>query len=268
MRVLEKILLQLALIIASRRPIPRMYSLGVDSPQSQHYVGVAIEDNTNPKLRFVVQKRFMASLDRFQGRYYVDGMDEPKDACISLTWLSTPKVKITRIYGSLQLDYDSTLKFLGQTATVKHIRIFRRQRRDQRQFNKNFRFSAELAETLRKLFQWQESRARKRAEMAWDWNFNALDAMNALYPTEIWGHKDNNFFFLRFQLALDALVSNGDLERTSGETNKYKLSPKALKTLSDIEIEKSRHQDSAKSTLWLVILTGVIAFFALIEAFQ
>jgi len=267
LNILNLITLQVALSVALRRPMPSRYSLEVEDPQSQHFVGVAIEDEDSPKLRFIVQRRFWKNLSRFQGRYYERGMSESVEACMSISWLSNPKVRITRVYGPLQIEHTSKLEFLFHSLTLAHVRLFRKQRRDQRYFNKSFQFSAELAETLKKLVLWQEEQAKDSGDLGWDWQFHHLDALSALYPPEIWEHHESNFFVVRFKLVLDALVENGDLIRTEDISN-YRISPQALNTLSSVEIEKSRHQDSAKLSKWLVGLTGVIALATFLQIWK
>ncbi|MFO0389576.1 MAG: hypothetical protein ACK502_07665 [Alphaproteobacteria bacterium] len=94
--------------------------------------------------------------------------------------------------------------------------------------------------------------------------FSAFQLMTELRSSKWIYHPHSQKAKRRLDLFLDAFVASGDLVR---DGIGYTLDPRAIQTLGDFHESKRRHTDAIR-TQWLIgILTFIIAFAAIVQAY-
>ncbi|MCB5187574.1 hypothetical protein LG200_06080 [Methylobacillus caricis] len=91
--------------------------------------------------------------------------------------------------------------------------------------------------------------------------FTLHELMAEMYGFLYFSQNDRNWHAQKIKYQLASLVETKDLEE-SGH-NAYKVAGLAWKSLSDFQEENRRHRDSARMQFIILLLTLVIAFFAI-----
>ncbi|MCH9053996.1 MAG: hypothetical protein IIA72_23590 [Proteobacteria bacterium] len=87
--------------------------------------------------------------------------------------------------------------------------------------------------------------------------------MGLIYGDRWEGHPDNWQLFQYYVLVLDSLVDSGDLIL---ENNVYRLSPRALSTLAQLEEDNRKHGDLVTLQYIIAGLTLALVIVGIIQA--
>jgi hypothetical protein len=97
-----------------------------------------------------------------------------------------------------------------------------------------------------------------------DYVATSVTMIYQLYPQRTWLHPQLESLLAYYSTILDSLVVTGDLKC---EGAFYRVTPKALVTLSEFECEERRHKRLVNQQRWIVILTVVLAIVGAIQAY-
>jgi len=95
--------------------------------------------------------------------------------------------------------------------------------------------------------------------------FSEFDLVNQFHTARIWDHPAGGRTRRYYGLVLDSLATSGELEKP--QSHEYIVSPKALTTLAEYELEERRHKDAQKTQRRIVYLTIMVVITALIQAY-
>jgi len=96
-------------------------------------------------------------------------------------------------------------------------------------------------------------------------DINSIDLMSSLYSIRWIVHPDKDAQETKLILYLDSFVESGDLICTNNHYS-YTITGKALLTLDEYEKSERRHQDNVRLQRLMVLLTLIMAFFAMVQA--
>ena len=261
MKLLQSLVLKLAAIAATRKPIAERYSLSSSKSPNYNFTYLKLHEQGDEQNDFLVLSR--PKPNGLVGIGWPDGVTPGVDMCLPFTAISKPRYEISRIYKSVRITYHSPVRFLIGELTLAHKRLNWREFRTQRAFEKNFRFSSERMEILSKIVDWQRrARSNNIANSILDNEFAPTSAYSEIYTQRAWLLEEKDRFLSELVFVLESLVSTGEL-RKSGIS--YKLNGSALSTLSKYEDSKRRFQAQERHNSAIKWLTLFIAASAVIQ---
>ncbi|MEX5727252.1 hypothetical protein Ga0609869_000605 [Rhodovulum iodosum] len=256
-------LLRLSAWLATNKPIPERYSLSAGYEVKYNFTYLGFEEKGVNYSRFLLLEK-----PRKEG---LTGLGWPADASkgvnvsIPFKIIVDPEYDIRRIYGPIEIKYNTLASYIFGETTLKHKREYWKERLAQRVFNRSFRFSAERMDILEKLVDWRRQLLKEGAEGSLSrGRFSHFDFFSLLYSIRAWGLDDRHIYLEELKFVLDSLVASGELSYRDG---RYHLEAKALETLSRYEDSRRRHRDQTKQNSRVSLLTLVIAIATALQAF-
>ncbi|EKP0247306.1 hypothetical protein NTJ15_001362 [Aeromonas veronii] len=186
------------------------------------------------------------------GKYWHNNV-EVGSVSIPFYLLGDYELDITHFYGRYDLRYESVSQYFWEGIIPVDKANILIGKGNQFLFNKKELIRSERMEVLKLLLEKELDKS--------GYQISSIDLSTLLY-TEKWVfHPDQNRQLKYNELLLESLCSSGELIRSEYG---FKLSPKALVTISIYEEEQKKHRENisqAKSMKWLtfgLILVGVI----------
>lgn len=186
----------------------------------------------------------------FKGKFW-SGEKEHTDVCIPFSLLKDEALDITHFFGAYDLKYKSlTSYFFSGVLPVDRCKIWLG-KLDQFLFNRKGLIRSERIDTLKLIL---ERTIENR-----NFKLNEISLATMLHTQKWVFHPDKERQLSYGKLLLESLVESGELIK---ERYEYKLSAKALITISDYEDESKRHNQNlaqSKSMKWLTIVLIIVA---------
>ncbi|MEG3768771.1 hypothetical protein [Alteromonas sp. 14N.309.X.WAT.G.H12] len=186
----------------------------------------------------------------FEGKFW-SGEKEHTNVCIPFSLLENEKLDITHFYGPYDLKYKSlTSYFFEGVLPIDKLKIAFG-KLDQFIFNRKGLIRSERIDTLKIILE-------KTIESQ-NFKFNEISLATMLHTQKWVFHPDKERQLSYSKLLLESLVESGELIKVDFQ---YKLSPKALSTISDYEDELKKHNQNlaqSKSMKWLTIVLIIVA---------
>lgn len=275
----RRLLLQLALRRALRKPLPQRFKLsdpGNDfvrfafliDPKEPVFIDFTSAEPlcVNQELpdQFLAKKFVVGS--GVEGTIWLSDSQLVIELCKSLSDLAVLKVEVQRFFRGVNIKYTTALEFLLLDSIGWH-----RVQRLKAQisiwlYRRTIRFHRDRMDLLRALIGWRKAEALADGifSVFSDDFFTSIDACSKLYSDNFFLLDDSEQLHIELKFLLDSLVSGGELELKNG---RYRLLPRALVTLHRYDIEVQRHNDAVKAQRSLVLLTLVLAGVALLDLF-
>ncbi len=195
---------------------------------------------------------------KWNGNQYFDAHE------INVKDVSPSQIKIRHYYGSCTIKYDTLYDYIinGATGIEKFKADISRFIHGTHKFifNRKSLATKERIELLRFLIDRHISAEDK------DKTVHVLMVMQELYSVYCHYHPQFEQQKERLRLLLDSFVESGELRSTDGGLC-YKITPKAMTTLSNCEIEERRHTENSARQRQLNWLTGALVFVGFLQAF-
>lgn len=195
-----------------------------------------------------------ADAEKINGREW-DGNQFSTD--IELDWkkIVWHQVQITHYYGLLEISYSGLEQYI-RIGLTQYTKLLVWAQRSRQYIYKNQRIAhLDRVGVLRFLV---EERVQGRNQPS-----SAFSVTQAIHTQRVWGHPHGNRFRIYYDMVLQSLEQSGEL--TSNQPNRYTVSPKALTTLSEFELEERRHNDSHRTAVWVMRLTWVVVIATLVQ---
>jgi hypothetical protein len=174
------------------------------------------------------------------------------------------QIRIRHYYGPHTIKYDGLYDYIlnGATGSEKFKADFSRLIHGTHKFifNRKSLVTKSRIELLRFLIDRHISVEDK------DKTVHVLMVMQELYSVYCHCHPQFEQQKERLRLLLDSFVESGEL-RSLDSSLCYKITPKAMTTLSNCEIEERRHAENATRQKQLNWLTGALVFVGFLQAF-
>lgn len=280
----RKFVLYFAANIALRHNVPRRYSLSISDGYIWNFCHFTVRlCNVEGIDKFLILERptlgglvgFGYSKDDFipigksegeMSLYFNDENILNPNLCISFSNLDIKSIRINRIYGSQSIEFSSVYLYLLYELLFVHMWRHRYQAYLQKKFQRDFQFSSDRIDILRKIIEWQ------RELVAKDKNYGSLSApfsVSQLFSTictyRVWSLPDHAAYLAELGLVVESLAQSGDLKRENNGL--FCVEGKALETLSLFEAEKNRWNSNRKTNIWMVFLTAVLSITAILDFF-
>ncbi|WP_137454576.1 hypothetical protein [Rhizobium sp. AU243] len=238
--------------LALNRNAPSLITTSGDRAGDNDYYAVYLLDDAG-EARFLVDKLEGTEV---WGKWSHDGQNFTEEKVLSTTDLSDFTIYIQHYYRAWTFYSVGVWKFLRyRWSRWPWIRVTF-DRFLQSRFNKK-----ELARQVRmKVLEYVLTETMK------DRNFQTrpTSLLTHLYSVR-WVHRpDKDELMNYYTFMLDALKESGDLE--AAEYHGYKLTPRALNTVSTFVQEERRHGDNYKIQRGIFWLTIALMFFGLVQA--
>ena len=169
----------------------------------------------------------------------------------------TPKLHIEHYFRGYQFDYQSPLGFLLGTAFRRHRLAIVRDHLSQQLYNRRQLARAERNDLLRYFVERTVQNPRA--------SFTPVMLGIELHSRRWFYHPGREEHVAYLRLLMDSMVTTGDLAYDQGI---YRVSHKAVATLSEYERDEQRHQDNVRTSrvsnrlTWAIVGVGILAILA------
>jgi|TARA_B100001059_G_C17772665_1_gene549373 hypothetical protein len=186
------------------------------------------------------------------GKYWLNKKDYG-ELSIPWTWLIDYELDITHFYGTYDLRYSSVLQYFFEGILPWDKLKIVLGKVQQFLFNRKELVRSERIETLKLIL---EETIENR-----DFTVSSVSLSGLLYTQKWVFHPDKSRQLAYNDLLLKSLAESGELTSVQYD---FKLSPKALVTISEYEEDQKRHRDNlaqSSATKWLtfaLIIVGLV----------
>ncbi|KPD11142.1 hypothetical protein [Phaeobacter sp. 11ANDIMAR09] len=185
---------------------------------------------------------------------------------IEICELERWEIEVRRFYGGFQSNYHGSFQFWAYEALCLTEIAFFLDRLRQSYFNKRLKFRNDRIEVLQKFVAIHLREQHGEGPGTYTPQPRSIvDLEMDFFGSRIFSHPDNKEILAKFRLLVESLVLTGDLEKSNHI--RFKLSPKAVVTLSEFALEERRHKDSFRLSRRMYWATFVIAAATLFQAY-
>jgi len=250
----RSVFLRIAICRALAKEVPEKYSSGDFDKVAFDFTGFTIFEKSRPEERYLLINRLRRNI--FTGIVSFEDFGA-NNACINLTAFSDPDFEIIRVYGPIRLQFNIPLRYLLSEITGKHWFQFRSEKGAISRFRRKFVFRAERYSVLKLILNELEGKSKFGERLDENWRFSPISIFEEIYTNRIWYHNEQRKFLARFLFVIDSFVESGEAKR---DGSAYILLPKALVTIAEEERKISFERDERKRSVWMIVLTAVVAF--------
>jgi hypothetical protein len=238
--------------LALRKPSPNRIPMSLPRCAENDFYSVHIEI-PEQNMKLICKTEWPLGLEGF---LWIDEKDGA-EACVLKAVIDNNKwtLKIEHYYKGWVLKYNSSFLFCLQNLLQKHRFLYNKDKLAQTIFNKKKLLRSERIKVLEYVL---EQTIKKP-----DYRTDPLYLGMELYSTRWLLYPDKDDMKNYYKLVFESLVVSGELIK---QGLSYKLTPKALNTISDYERDEQKHfdsQDSARKTRKLttaIIVLGLLNF--------
>lgn len=234
------------------RRCPTVISRSGEKGEAVNCFSVAIDKNDDPYLLVEAYDKGIITASEWDGKKYSNRKTFPVEKVLD------QNLRITHYYGLAEIIYSSIYDFLFHRVTgweyLKIHSYWSSRKLGQFAFNHKRLLTKKRMEVLRLLIEDHLDRRHK--------GISSMELMTKLYSIKWVLHPRSNYQHQKVQLYLDSLVETGEVRKAD---SKYVVTGKAISTLERFEEEENRHRQSACLQAFIVILTALIAVFALVQ---
>ncbi|WP_170335227.1 hypothetical protein [Ruegeria arenilitoris] len=186
---------------------------------------------------------------------------------IQINELSEWELKVTRFFGYVRKDFETTSKFIAGELTLSTERAWINEKFFQSLYNATLRHRDDRIAVLKKIVEMHYIRALDGVPILYEAKKRSIIQLETdHFGQRIYGHPKHDQISARFRLLIESLASSGDLEKVG--RHDFKLSAKALVTISDYAQEERRHKDNVRQNQMLFWITVAIALATAAQAFS
>ena len=233
---------QIAKKLALRKPSPYEITLSMPGAKDNDFYSVFIDI---PDIGYNLLCK-SENEDCLEGFLWINNTDGSKASVLKDTLKNNKwTVNFTHYYKGWTHEYSSAPSFLFNTLIQKHRFVRKKNSIAQALFNRKKLVRAERIQLLQYIFD-------KTSENS-NYSISPGSVGTELYSRRWYRHPDQQKTRNYYKMLLESLHESGDLNKNGSA---YKLSPKALSSLSEFAREEQRHSDnqnSAKKTRSLTI---------------
>ncbi len=215
-----------------------------------------IFNGQNPKLLIKSINKF-----GFRGNHW-DGNSFCNEASIPFKLSEGLILNIEHYHGLVTYSYKGLIdyavhEFTGIYKIQSFYFLYIKQRIPQFFFNKK---NLQLPDRMKLLGKIIEKQANDPKQP-----FSSLALMTYLYSTRWYLHPQKDLIRKKLELYLESFVASEEIIN-SDKSSDYMITGKAIATLERYQIETKRAKDAKSIQKWLLILTGLLAFFAAVQS--
>lgn len=162
---------------------------------------------------------------------------------------------ISHFIKGYKFDYETLRQFVWASTTLHAWRFIRRDRLDQKRFNKKLLVRRDRMNVL-KIFV-------ERSIADDKFTVSAFGLLSEIYTNRWVRHPEQDALHRHYDLILESLQQSGELKVTR---TGYAITPKALTTLSQYEEDDRRHEDNRRQQRTLELLTLALVLVGICQA--
>ncbi|WP_170400077.1 hypothetical protein [Ruegeria arenilitoris] len=200
------------------------------------------------------------------GRLWV-GDEFSESIRIPIEELPEWEIKITRFFGFVRKDFETTSQFISGELTFATERAWIHEKLFQSLYNATLRYRDDRIAVLKKIVELHYTRALNGVPILYEAKKRSITQLETdHFGQRIYGHPKHDQISAQFRLLIESLVSSGDLEKVG--RHEFKLSAQALVTIANYAQEERRHKDNVRQNRMLFWITVAIALATAAQAYS
>lgn len=192
----------------------------------------------------------------FTGRWYAGEPQEGQPASITNLSSESFRILITYYFGELEIQYTSAIEFIVHEKLGILWLWLGRERLTRALFNKKDLIRRDRISVLRHVL--EETLRQQNFETG------PSGIMTSIYGHRWVHHPEHQRTYRYYAMLLESLVGSSDLALVA---HSYRLTPKALSTLSSYEAEDRRHRNEIRQQKILGALTAALVIVGAVQAY-
>lgn len=240
-----------AIRIALKRPPATNDDIFKELPPDSDQVFVYLHDQDGKK-RFIVQG---LEKDGVVGLWFNDHEQSGERRTLGNADVANMEISLLQIYGNARFNYTTASSFILGLWTLYPVREVRRDRIEQRRFNRTELIRADRMRLL-------EHFLKKTIEKP-DYSPSVVSLMADLYTLRSMDHPRYNETEQYHELLLNSLVQSGELQMNSVS---YSMTDRTIPSLENLQGQKERHDDNIRQQRRIGWLTASLIGVAAIQA--
>lgn len=185
---------------------------------------------------------------------------------ISASELQYFETRVSRFYGYIRVDYETTKEFWLKELTLSTERKWVWEKLFQSYYNATLKFRDDRIEVLKKLVDIHlKEKQENEGILHTPQPKSIVSVFSDYFGNRIYGHPAYNEISARFRFLIESLADSGELNKIG--LHEFQLTPKALVSLSQHEKEERRHADSVRQARRLFWITVAIALATCMQAY-
>jgi len=237
--------------LALRKPSPNRIPMSLPRCEENDFYSVYVEI-PDQNMKLICKSESKNGMEGFLWINDTDGAE----ACVLRSILDNHKwtLKIEHYFKGWVLEYNSAFIFCLQNLLQKHRFLYNKDKLAQTIFNNKRLVRSERIKVLEYVLEQTTNDPNYRTD--------PLYLGMELYSKRWLLHPDKETMINHNKLIFESLVESGDLIKND---HRYKLSPKALNTISEYERDEQKHFDSQNSARKTRNLTKAIIVLGLLN---
>lgn len=188
-----------------------------------------------------------------------------RECSLPIRYLSEAELEVRHYYRGITINYDGVSDFLFGEFTFLSFRAYFWETFSQVVFNSTTRFRHDRVDILRRLVNRHVAKSKDTDTFpGMPRGVSIVGLFHDIYSVRVFGHPRFGIEAAQFELLVESLVSSGDMEQEGGV---YTITPQAVETIANYELQERRHRISKMQNWIMVALTTVIAISTAIGAY-
>lgn len=246
--------LRTALWMAQRKPAPASGGIPQTGDKAESTDVLLVRLGTDEKSQRFTFSRL--TIGGASGFWHLSANEKPLVCELkNEALLNTKHVLIGRFVKGYEFTYRSLPEFFLGELTLYPARYIRRDRAEQKRFDKKALVKRDRTNVLRAFVE--------KTLQAGEFHAGPSLLMSELYTSRWVRHPEHERLLNHYDFILQSLEQSGDLKRA---TFGYEITPKAVTTLAAYEEDDRRHRDNWLQQVFIGILTAALIIIAIVQA--